>query len=99
MAGMIEGLGAIMKLIDDPNFASASLNIGKAAQELPADVREIRDTLYSMLVEFRKMDETLNRLIPKHQHNTGNWPHEQFKPEIAHEEMLEQIYGKDPNAG
>ena len=98
MAGMIEGFGAIMKLIDDPNFASASLNIGKAAQELPADVKEIRDLLTSMLVEMKHVDETLNRLVPKHPH-VDEWPHAEFTEKTQPPTgsiLMEQLYGKNP---
>jgi hypothetical protein len=89
MMGMFEGFGAIMKLVEDPNITTAAESIGKAAQELPADVREIRDLLKAMLGEMKHVDETLNRLIPKH--HAMNWPHEEFK--------LETQDGENPDAG
>ena len=66
MSGIFESLNALIKMADDPNMATAATSIGKAAQELPADIKEIRNILGDMLGELRNMDRVLDRLIPKH---------------------------------
>jgi hypothetical protein len=97
MTGIFDSINALIKMADDPNMASAATSIGKAAQELPADVKEIRDLLAAMLAEMKHVDETLSRLLPVH---PPKWPHAEFTenglPAVKNEEDL---YGAHTDAG
>ena len=78
MTGIFDSINALIKLADDPNMATAATSVGKAATELPADVKEIRNILADMLGEMRHMDELLGRLLPVH---PAKWPHVEFNSE------------------
>ena len=76
MTGIFDSINALIKLADDPNMATAATSVGKAATELPADVRDIRDLMKAMLLELKHMDVLLSRLLPVH---PAKWPHVEYQ--------------------